>query len=140
MSKRPTAMPRDACLDADYAEEVMHDSLRRAGWYDGTREDGVVGLGADRRLYWMSTLLARATVWVAHLRLAGLPSTRELHICGVVRDSVSARKTELLARQDEAHDDYDEQITAHAGPAKKRNRLPEWLAEPPAGWSVDDAG
>lgn len=134
---RPAAMPRDPILDADYAEELLHASLRRHGWYDGPDSDGHVGLGADRQLYWVSSMLARAVVWVNHLRLAGLPSTRELHICGVLRDAVAARKTQLLAGQDPAYAEFEEQITAQAGPEKRRNRLPEWLADPPPGWSTE---
>lgn len=121
---RPTALPTVPETDPELCEELLHASLRRAGW-------------TDNRLYWLATLLGRSLAWTNALRLAEQPYGRELHVCGVCRDSVAARKTQILAEQDPAFADVEESITAHAGPAKKRNRLPEWLAEPPVGWSVE---
>lgn len=57
---RPAAMPtepRPACTDVDVAEEEIHQWLLARGI-------------TDRRTLWCGTLVARATVWLVHLRLA----------------------------------------------------------------------
>lgn len=75
------AMPKDCVLDQDHAEEIAHAPLLRMGV-------------TSRETLWLATMIARACVWVNHLRLMGLPAWEHLR---VVRDLKAEMERRLLA-------------------------------------------
>lgn len=115
--------PRSPTYDVDHAEEQLHGFLRRAGI-------------TSRDALWCATLTARATVWLTHLRRAGLSSRYAETLLQLATREVRVRVLRHQIAHPWTRADQRAELCAQLH-LIDHNHLPPELTRPPDGWSVE---